>query len=124
MKVNYEDLREAFDFVSFGSAGEHVAYVSLDTGVIYWILEDSDEDLPSDIETSDRHVTVPHKHDLDLGRDLALRFAAEELSPTRYEDVREAFHRRGAYAPFKAFSLARTGSRTGIDSRMKPLRKR
>jgi hypothetical protein len=101
VKVNYEDLLEAFDFVSFGGADEHVAYVSLDTGAIYWISVDSDEELPSDIETSDRYVTVPHKNDLDLGRDLALRFAAEELSPTRYEDVREAFHRRGAYARFK-----------------------
>jgi len=101
VNVNYEDLREAFDFVSFGGGDEHLAYVSLDTGAIYWILEDSDEELPSDIETSDRYVTVPHKNDLDLGRNLALRFASAELSPARYEDICEAFHRRGAYARFK-----------------------
>jgi hypothetical protein len=53
VKVNYEDLREAFDVVSFGGGDEHLAYVSLDTGSIYWISQDSDEELPSDIETSD-----------------------------------------------------------------------
>jgi len=34
--VKYDDLSMAFDFVSFAGPMEHRAFVSLDTGVIYW----------------------------------------------------------------------------------------
>jgi hypothetical protein len=100
--VKYEDLSLAFDFVSFGAPMEHLAYISLDTGAIYWISEDNptDEEIPDDLETSDRYVAIPHKNDLDLGSELALRFAAEEL-PERYARIQEFFHHRGAYARFK-----------------------
>ena len=39
VKVKYDDLSMAFDFVSFAGPMEHRAYVSLDTGTIYWISE-------------------------------------------------------------------------------------
>jgi hypothetical protein len=41
-----------------------------------------------------------HKNDLDLGSDLALRFAAAEL-PGQYNTVAQFFRHRGAYARFK-----------------------
>ena len=104
--VDVDDLLLAFEFVSSGGIDDNVAYVSLDTGASYWVFEDSAAELPPDIDTSDRYVAVPHKHDLDLGRDLALRFAAAELSPGRYDDVRDAFRRRGAYARFKSLLAA------------------
>ena len=74
--VKYEDLSAAFDFVSFAAPMEHHAYLSLDTGTIYWIseLNPLDEEVPEDVETSDRYIPIPHKNDLDLGIDLALRF--------------------------------------------------
>ena len=59
-----------------------------------------DEELPEDIDTSDRYISVPHKNDLDLGRNLVLRFAAQEMSDS-YERVRSIFQRKGAYARFK-----------------------
>ena len=101
--VKYDDLSTAFDFVSFGAPMEHRAYVSLDTGAIYWISESNpieEDELPADLETSDRYIEIPHKNDLDLGTDLALRFVEERL-PHRYTDVQAFFRRRGAYARFK-----------------------
>ena len=101
--VTYEDLEAAFDFVSCGAPFEHEAYVSLDTGAIYWVLED--EELPEDLDTSDRYLAIPHKNDLDLGRELALRFADDNL-PRRYSQVEECFRHRGAYARFKELLAA------------------
>ena len=102
VKVKYEDLSAAFDFVSFASPMEHQAYISLDTGTIYWISEVNplEEDVPDDLETSDRYIAIPHKNDLDLGSELALRFTAEEL-PGHSTRVAEFFRYRGAYARFK-----------------------
>ena len=103
VKVKYDDLSAAFDFVSFAAPFEHRAFVSLDTGAIHWISETSpidEEELPDDLETSDRYIAVPHKNDLDLGNNLALRFAEEQL-PHRYASVESCFRHRGAYARFK-----------------------
>ena len=100
--VKYEDLLAAFDFVSFSAPMEHQAYVSIDTGAIYWIseLNPLEEEIPEDLETSDRYLAIPHKNDLDLGSDLVLRFASAEL-PDRYNTVEQFFRYRGAYARFK-----------------------
>ncbi len=108
--IKYEDLSAAFDFVSFAAPMEHQAYISIDTGTISWILELNplEEEVPEDLETSDRYIAIPHKNDLDLGSELALRFAAAEL-PNRYDMVAQFFRHRGAYARFKEF-LASEGS--------------
>ena len=101
--VKYDDLSAAFDFVSFAAPMEHRAYVSLDTSAIYWISEANaieEEDLPDDLETSDRYIEIPHKSELDLGNQLALRFVEEHL-PHRYATVEGFFRHRGAYARFK-----------------------
>ena len=101
--VKYADLSAAFDFVSFAAPMEHRAYLSLDTSTIYWISETNpieEEDLPDDLETSDRYIAIPHKNDLDLGNQLALRFVEEHL-PHRYATVQEFFRHRRAYARFK-----------------------
>ena len=106
--IRYDDLSAAFDFVSFAAPMEHRAYLSLDTGAIYWISETNpidEEDLPDDLDTSDRYITVPHKNELDLGNTLALRFVEEQL-PDRYANVEDFFRRRGAYARFKELLAA------------------
>ena len=102
--VKYEDLSAAFDFVSFAAPMEHHAYISMDTGTIYWIsdLNPLEEEVPDDLETSDRYIAIPHRNDLDLGSELALRFSAEAL-PDQYTKVEEFFQHRGAYARFKDF---------------------
>ena len=108
VRVKYEELSAAFDFVSYAAPFEHRAFVSLDTGAIHWISETSpidDEDLPDDLDTSDRYIAIPHKNDLDLGNSLALRFAEEQL-PHRYADVAACFRHRGAYGRFKELLAA------------------
>ena len=100
--VKYSDLAEAVEFVSGGFLTEHRAYVSKETGGIYWVSEPDpvEEDLPDDLEESEAYIAVPHKNDLDLGRDLALRFTEREL-PDAHDTVRDFFGRRGAYRRFK-----------------------
>ena len=101
--VKYDDLSLAFDFVSSAAPTEHRAYVSLDTGRIFWVSELNpveEEELPDDLETSDRYVEIPHPNDLELGKRLALRFAAEQLAHLSVE-VEVCFRRPGAYARFK-----------------------
>jgi hypothetical protein len=56
--VKHDDLAIAFDFVSFAAPMEHIVYVSFDTGKVYWTSDSSDtfdEDIPDDLETSDRY---------------------------------------------------------------------
>ena len=83
--MKFNDLSAAFDFVSFGAPFVHRAFVSLETGAVYWISDTNpiEEEEPDDLETPDRYVVVPHKNDLELGNDLALRFAEEQL-PHRF----------------------------------------
>ena len=107
--VKYEDLSAAFDFVSFAAPMENQAFISIDTGAIHWIseLNPLDEEVPDNLETSDRYIAIPHKNDLDLGSHLALDFAAEEL-PDHYAKVEGFFRHPRAYARFKEL-LAREG---------------
>ncbi|MCP3712408.1 hypothetical protein M3I54_36710, partial [Paraburkholderia sp. CNPSo 3274] len=96
--VRHDDLSMAFDFVSCAAPAEHNAYVSLDTGKIWWTSDSSDafdEEIPDDLETSDRYLAIPHRNELDLGSRLALRFVAQTL-PACYDQVEGFFRRRGA----------------------------
>jgi hypothetical protein len=109
VSVNAEELRTTFEFVSFGAPLEHSAYICVDTGKIYYYSVSAgleDEDLPENLETSDRYIAVPHKNDLGLGRRLALAFVDQELSD-EYDTVANYFGRRGAYGRFKALLHAR-----------------
>ena len=45
-------------------------------------------------------LSVPQKHDLDLGNPFVFRFA-EEYLPDLYQEVRDMFHHKGAYSRFK-----------------------
>jgi hypothetical protein len=103
VSVDPAELRNAFDFVRHGQLmRERCVYLSLDTGRVYWLLDvvESDEDVPDDLETSDRYIAVPRKTDLDLGRSLALSFIGQEL-PGDLATVAGFFRRKGAYGRFK-----------------------
>ena len=83
VSVKRDDLSLAFDFVSSDAPLTHEAYICLDTGRIFWVSQLNpidDEAVPDDLGASDRYLALPHKNDLDLGKRLALRFAAQELS--------------------------------------------
>jgi hypothetical protein len=100
--VKYDDISDAFEFVGSAPPCSNSAYISRDTGQVYWTSELAplDEEVPDDLGASDRYLLVPHKTELDLGRNLALRFAASEL-PEHYDQVVDIFRRKGAYARFK-----------------------
>lgn len=102
--VKFSDLLDAFEFVSFGSPFEHNAYIDPDTGAIYYVSAqiDLEEEVPDDLETSDRYIAIPHKNDLNLGRRLALSFVDQEL-PNDYDTVNDFFRSKGAYSRFKGF---------------------
>nr|VFJ47899.1 MAG: Uncharacterised protein family (UPF0158) [Candidatus Kentron sp. FW] len=109
-RIKFSDIREAFDFVSFGGeAMEHEAYLCLDTGHIYWYSDYADneeEPLPDDIGDMEKYAAIPHKNDLDLGKPLVSRFTEEHM-PEDYETVQTIFSGRGAYARFKDLLDAR-----------------
>jgi hypothetical protein len=58
------------------------------------------DELPDDLVESDKYVGIPHKNDLDLGRDLVFAFMSVNL-PDEYGKVRSFFSGRGAYARYK-----------------------
>jgi len=106
--IKYSDIRAAFDFVSFAQPMEHEAYLCLETGDTFWHSEmgDNEETLPEDIDDSGKYISIPHKNDLDLGKQLVLSFAKEYM-PESSGKVREIFSRRGAYARFRDLLEAR-----------------
>ena len=101
MNMKYSDIEDAFLFVSAAPPFEHEAYLNKETGEAYYVsaLGDSDE-LPDDLEDNEKYVSVPHKNDLTLGRDLVFDFISADL-PSEFGRVRGFFNRAGAYARFK-----------------------
>jgi hypothetical protein len=106
--VRFSELLDAFEFVSFGGDMDHSAFIDPDTGSIYYVSSETemDDEVPEELESSDRYIAVPHKGDFNLGRDLALSFADEQL-PSDYETITGFFRKKGAYARFKDFLDAR-----------------
>lgn len=106
--VRYSELLDAFEFVSFGGLIGHGAYIDPDSGAIYCVSSEieMDDEVPDDLESSDRYIAVPHKTDLDLGRDLVLSFVGGEL-PDDYDTVAAYFRKKGAYGRFKDLLDAR-----------------
>ena len=100
--ISYQDLSDAFNFVSVDGMIEGHAYITKDTGRIYWVSEDGtlDEEVPDDLDDEDRYIPVPHKRELDLGAALVRRFARGE-APHLYDRIQAIFSRRGAYSRFK-----------------------
>lgn len=101
IEVSLGDLEDAFGFVNSGTPMENLVYISLDTGKIYWVSEviPVEEDVPEDLDDSDRYLVLPDRKELGLG-DLPLRFTDERL-PGRSQEVSSIFRRRGAYRQFK-----------------------
>ena len=100
--IDFDKLLEAFEFANFNGSPDSNAYVDLETGHIYWVAAEMEEfeEVPDDIETSERYLMLPDKRDLELGRNLAFAFAEETL-PDEYENVVNCFRKEGAYGRFK-----------------------
>lgn len=100
--VKFDDLLSAYEWVSSSSPAENEAFISRITGNVHWSssMIELDEEIPEDIEDGSIYVPVPHKYDLNLGKNIALIFAEEHLADS-YEIVSNFFHQRGAYGKFK-----------------------
>jgi hypothetical protein len=105
--VKFEDIQEAFDFVNFGSHGDHTALLDKSTGKIHWHSESAGEEaIPDALWESSGTVEIPRKSDLGLGNQLVFDFV-QRVAQDDYEHVRDIFRRRGAYARYKDFLQSR-----------------
>ena len=103
MPVDWDDLLIGFEYVNAGPTGDHEVFLCKETGKLHWHSEygDNEEELPDDIDGDGKYLRLPDKRDLDLGKPLVLAFAQDFL-PDDFDEVREIFSRKGAYANFKA----------------------
>ena len=101
--MKYADLEFEFNSVSSGDPYDHTVYISRSTGQTYFRSDMADVDeLPDDVEENDDYVEIPHKHDLDLGKNLVWEFVDLQI-PGLKNKVQGIFSRRGAYSRYKAF---------------------
>jgi hypothetical protein len=107
--VTFYDLEAALYWVSAGAPSENAAYISKETGQVFYAssVHDTEDELPEDVDDASLYWSVPHKNELDLGRDLVFRFVDEHLC-AEYRTVQSYFHHRGAYSRFKDL-LSRLG---------------
>jgi hypothetical protein len=98
-RVLMSDLLEGFECVSAGEFVDAVAYVSLDTGVVYLVGEgmEADDDTPADPLTSNRYRAIPARRHLDLGKTLALCPARRHM-PNDVDAIAGYFRHPGACA--------------------------
>ncbi len=108
-KFSFSDIEGAFMYVASATYGMNSAVLCKDTGKILYRSDMAGIDEIEDEEDLDwdQCIEIPHKNDLNLGRNLVFEFV-EEYLPDDYEHVRKMFRRRGAYANYKAL-LERRG---------------
>ena len=100
--IKYEEIENAYEFVSSGNMYDNTVAVNSKTGEIYYQSEMSGiDELPEDVD-SGGYVFIPHKNDLDLGKNLVFDFVAKFL-PESMDEVNRIFSNRGAYGRFKDF---------------------
>ncbi|MGD8295006.1 MAG: UPF0158 family protein [Desulfobacterales bacterium] len=103
MALLFDDMENAFLFDSMDQKFMHNAYLCKDSGQFFYTSElgDSDE-LPEDIDDTEKYISIPHKHDLELGRALVFDFTSEYI-PEELDRIYAYFRSRGAYSRFKDF---------------------
>ena len=101
MTVSFDDIENAFLFVSMDQRFMHNAYLCKETGQFFYTSEmgDSDE-LPDDIDDPEKYIAIPHRNELELGRALVFEYVSKYL-PGEFERVASIFRKRGAYSRFK-----------------------
>ncbi|RPI03023.1 MAG: hypothetical protein EHM72_02610 [Calditrichaeota bacterium] len=103
--IKFDDLENAFQFVSSDQEDMNEAVINRKTGAIFYRSDvTGDDDFPDDVD-SDDYIFIPHKNNLDLGRDLVYDFVSKHL-PQKYGQVRQIFSRPGAYSQFKDLLLS------------------
>lgn len=121
--VSLDDLEMALLWVSNDISIDAAAYVCRRTGKVWQVSSDfddedayddpddedddaglarsaEDEARPDDLDDPERYAPVPTKKDLDLGRALVRRFAAQCM-PDAASQIEQCFRGRGGYGRFK-----------------------
>jgi hypothetical protein len=101
--MTYDDLENAFLFVSSGAPFEHHAVIHRITGESFFNSEITGEnEIPEEVDECDDYLAVPHKNELDLGRPLVMEFV-RTCCPEHGARVQGIFSRQGAYRRYKDF---------------------
>ena len=102
MNVSFDDIENAFYFVSSDQKFMNNAILCKETGRIFYVsaIMGSEDELPEDIEDPDKYINIPHKNDLGLGRNLVTEFTTQYL-PEEIDRVYSIFCGRGAYSKYK-----------------------
>ena len=87
MPTSFEDILLAFEFVGSSYPGANRAILCRPTGKIYYQsddlgLDEFNDELPAEDADGEGYIAILDKRDLDLGKPLALDFAAEFLPTT------------------------------------------
>ena len=99
--ATFDEIHDAFLFVSSDGYGMNRAVLCLDDGEIYFHSEDGVfDELDEDEFDCDNFIVIPHKNDLDLGQSLVFDFVEQQM-PGDSDRVSEIFSNRGAYRRFK-----------------------
>ena len=94
--MTYDDIECALLFVSSGAPFEHRAVIQRSTGEIFYASDISEEnEFPDDVDVDEGgcYLSIPHKHDLDLGRPLVMEFV-QGRCPEQIDRVCAIFSRR------------------------------
>jgi hypothetical protein len=102
MRHSFENIQNAFEFVSFAPVEENHAILNLHTGEILHksgMLDE--EEFPDNVEESDDVIWIPHRDDLDLGKELVFDFV-EAYLPHEKKAVKAMFRfgRKNAFSKF------------------------
>ncbi|MGB2930640.1 MAG: UPF0158 family protein [Desulfobacterales bacterium] len=102
MKISFDDIENAYLFISMSDMSDNSAILNRETGEIYYISElgDSDE-LPDDVDDPDKYIDIPDKYALDLGKRLVFQFVEGNI-PEEIARVEKYFRQRGAYSKYKS----------------------
>ena len=104
MPVAFSELLLAFEFISSDPVFGNSAWVNRETGTVHW-RSDEDPELsegPEDIDDDEKYVELPGPRDLDLGKPLVMRFAADELQRSLRRD-RGHLLPQGRLSPLQGF---------------------
>ncbi len=100
----FDDIYNGFMFANIGGCGENSAILNKQTGKIYYCSDLSGIDEFDEISEEDYdpniHIEIPHKNELDLGRNLVFEFV-EQFMPEEADKVGQIFRKRGAYSRYK-----------------------
>jgi hypothetical protein len=101
--IKLSDIEFAFDYVSSMPMACNSAVLCKNSGDFFYSSDYDDEDeIPEDVYDREDCVWIPHKNELDLGRNLVFEFAEQHL-PDDIEHVRQIFRKKGAYARYKDY---------------------